>query len=127
MGRVVHFEIHADNPERAVKFYESVFNWKFQKWEGPAEYWLITTGPDNEPGINGGLMKRNGKIDGESVIAYVCTADVKSLDDSLNKVKNNGGTEALPKTAVPGVGWLAYCKDTEGNIFGMMQNDPNAK
>lgn len=127
MGRVVHFEIHAENPERAVKFYESVFNWKFQKWNGPAEYWLITTGADEEPGINGGLMKRMGEIDGKAVIAYVCTVDVKALDDSLNKVKSSGGSEAMPKMAVPGVGWMAYCKDTEGNIFGMMQSNPNAK
>ena len=59
MPRVVHFEIHADDPERAVNFYQDVFGWQIVKWEGPQDYWLITTGPDDEPGINGGLMKRS--------------------------------------------------------------------
>lgn len=126
MPRVVHFEIHAADPERAVKFYEKVFGWTFQKWEGPMEYWLITTGPDDQPGINGGLMKRRGEIDGQAVIAYVCTVDVADLAASMATVEANGGTVAVPKMPIPGMGWLAYYKDTAGNIFGMMQNDPSA-
>ena len=59
--------------------------------------------------------------------AYACTIDVPSLDDSLQQLAAAGGTLALPKMAIPGVGWLAYAKDTEGNIFGMMQMDPKAK
>ena len=58
MPRPVHFEIPADNPERAIEFYSSIFGWKFNKWAGPMEYWLITTGEPAEPGINGGLMRR---------------------------------------------------------------------
>jgi len=127
MPRVVHFEIHADDPARAVKFYEKLFGWSFQKWEGPMEYWMVITGPDSEPGINGGLLKRQGTIDGQAVIAYVCTAYVPSVDASVTTALENGGTLAVPKMAVPGVGWLAYCKDTEGNIFGMMQADESAK
>ena len=126
MPRVVHFEIHAADPERAVKFYEKDFGWTFQKWEGPMEYWLVTTGPDDQPGINGGLLKRQGEIDGQAVIAYVCTVDVADLDGSMATVEANGGTVAVPKMPIPGMGWLAYYKDTEGNIFGMMQNDPSA-
>ena len=126
MPRVIHFEIHAADPERAVKFYEKVFGWTFQKWEGPMEYWLVTTGPDDQPGINGGLLKRQGEIDGQAVIAYVCTLDVADLDASMATVEANGGTVAVPKMPIPGMGWLAYYKDTEGNIFGMMQNDPSA-
>ena len=127
MPRVVHFEIHASDPERAVTFYEKVFGWSFQKWEGPMEYWLIVTGPDDRPGINGGLVRRRGEIDGEAVIAYVCTIDVDEIDKSTATVEQNGGSIALPKMPIPGMGWLVYCKDTEGNIFGMMQGDPNAK
>ena len=127
MPRVIHFEIHADDPERAIKFYREVFAWEFTKWEGPMPYWLIKTGPDSQPGINGGLVPRRGVIDGQAVIAYVCTVDVSSLDESFNKALASGGTVALPKMPIPGVGWLAYCKDTEGNIFGMMQADPGAK
>jgi len=126
MPRVVHFEIHAADPNRAVKFYESLFGWTFQKWEGPMEYWLVTTGPNDQPGINGGLVQRQGEIDGQAVIAYVCTVDVENLDASVQAAVDNGGQIALPKMPIPGMGWLAYCKDTEGNIFGMMQGDPNA-
>lgn len=126
MPRVIHFEIHADDPERAVKFYHDLFGWEFAKWEGPMPYWVIKTGPDGQPGINGGLLPRRGVIDGQAVIAYVCTVDVSSVDESLAKALATGGTLALAKMPIPGVGWLAYCKDTEGNIFGMMQADPAA-
>ena len=127
MSRVVHFEIHASDPARAINFYEKLFGWTFQKWEGPMPYWMIITGPDDQPGINGGLVPRRGEIDGQAVIAYVCTIGVTSLDSSIATAEGNGGTISLPKMPVPGVGWLAYCKDTEGNIFGMMQPDPEAK
>jgi predicted enzyme related to lactoylglutathione lyase len=127
MGRVVHFEIHAENPERAIKFYQSLLGWEFNKWDGPRPYWLISTGPKEQPGINGGLVPRRGTIDGTAVIAYVCTSDVKNIDESVTKAQSLGGTIALPKMPIPGVGWLAYVKDTEGNIFGMMQADAAAK
>ena len=127
MPRVVHFEIHAGDPDRAINFYKNLFAWSFQKWEGPTEYWLITTGPDDQPGINGGLLRRRGEIDGQAVIAYVCTVDVADIDASLETAKTNGAEVAVPKMPIPGMGWLVYCKDTEGNIFGMMQADPQAK
>jgi uncharacterized protein len=126
MPRVVHFEIHADDPIRAEKFYKELFGWEFTKWEGPMEYWLVKTGPDGQPGINGGLIKRKGVIDGTAVIAYVCTVDVASVDASAQKIAVLGGTVVVPKMPVPGIGWLAYAKDTEGNIFGFMQRDPKA-
>jgi len=127
MPRVIHFEIHAGDPDRAVKFYESMFGWTFQKWEGPMDYWLVTTGPDSQPGINGGLLRRQGEIDGQAVIAYVCTIDVENIDASIAKAQSLGSQVVLPKMPIPGMGWLVYCKDTEGNIFGMMQADPEAK
>jgi predicted enzyme related to lactoylglutathione lyase len=126
MPRVVHFEIHADNPERAVKFYQAVLGWQFQKWDGPTPYWLVRTGPKEQPGIDGGLIQRQPGQSGNAVIAYVCTVDVPSVDAYVTKATAAGGTVALPKMPIPGVGWLAYCKDTEGNIFGMMQADPSA-
>jgi predicted enzyme related to lactoylglutathione lyase len=127
MPRVVHFEIHAGDPARAINFYEKVFGWTFKKWDGPMPYWLVTTGPDDQPGINGGLHERRGEIDGEAVIAYVCTVGVEGVDASIATVEENGGTIAVPKMPIPGMGWLVYCKDTEGNIFGMMQPDADAK
>lgn len=126
MPRVVHFEILATDPERAVQFYKDVFGWEISKWEGPEDYWLVTTGPEGEMGINGGIMRRTQEVDGESPTAYVCTVGVESLDEYVMKVEANGGSVVVPKMAVPGVGWLAYCKDTEGNQFGMMQPDESA-
>ncbi len=122
MGRVVHFEIHAEDPERAAAFYRGVFGWSVHKW-GEVDYWLVGTGPDDQPGINGAILPRRGKIDGVAVIAYVCTIDVADLDAAMADAARAGATLALAKMPVPGIGWLAYMKDTEGNIFGMMQTD----
>lgn len=122
MSRVIHFELPADDPQRAIKFYEKVFNWKFEKWEGPMEYWLISTGPEDEPGIDGGLAPRTQPETGTEN-----TIGVASVDEAVAKIEASGGKITRAKSAVPGVGWLAYCEDTEGNKFGIMQNDPNAK
>lgn len=130
MPRPIHFEIHADNPDRALKFYQTVFGWSFMKWEGgPMPYWLVTTGPDGTPGINGGMHPRMGPppVDGQAVTAFVCTVDVPNVDDYVAMAVAAGAVVCVPKMPIPGVGWLAYAKDTEGNIFGMMQNDPAAK
>lgn len=129
MPRVSHFEIHVDDPDRAIRFYSGLFGWQFQKWDGPSPYWLITTGPDSEPGINGGLMRRMGPppADMQPVNAYVCTTVVTDVDGFVAKALGSGATLALAKMAVPGVGWLAYVKDTEGNILGMIQMDPAKK
>ena len=121
MPRVVHFEFPADNPERAAKFYQDVFGWKIDKWEGPVDYWLITTGTDEQPGINGALMRRPADDTGIRNVV-----EVGSVDESMQAVKESGGQVVMPKMAVPGVGWVAYCSDTEGNVFGMMQPDPSA-
>ncbi len=127
MPRVIHFEIHVDNPERAIAFYRAVLGWEFTKWEGPVEYWLITTGSQEQPGINGGLMRRPAPNTGAAIMAYICTVDVPSVDDYIHRAVEAGGQVCKEKMAVPGVGWLAYCKDTEGNVFGMMQADPTAR
>lgn len=127
MSRVIHFEIHADNPQRAIAFYQGMFGWNFQKWDGPIDYWMIVTGPNDQKGINGGMILRQGTIDGTAVIAYVCTVDTADLDAATAKATRLGGQLAVPKMPIPGMGWLAYVKDTEGNIFGMMQADANAK
>lgn len=128
MGRVVHFEIHADNPESAIRFYKSVFNWQFNKW-GEEDYWLIITGEVNERGIDGRLLKRKGSspVKDQAVNSYVCTIEVQSADISSRNIEANGGKIVVPKTSVPTVGWLVYCTDTEGNIFGIIENETEAK
>jgi predicted enzyme related to lactoylglutathione lyase len=127
MPRPVHFEIHADEPERAMRFY-SCFGWEFSRW-GDEEYWLVKTGPATEPGIDGGLMRRRGPPPAatQAVNAFPCVVDVPDLDGYVARVEHVGGVIVVPKMAMPGVGWLAYAKDTEGNIFGMMQRDAQAR
>ena len=129
MSRVVHFEIHATDPDVLAAFYAGVFGWKFTRWEGPMEYWNIVTGTDAEPGINGGLVRRRGPRaeEGQPVNAFVCTVMVNSVADSMSRATELGGTLAVPRMAIPGVGWLGYVKDPDGNILGLMQNDPTAK
>src|SRR5579862_1632704 len=129
MSRPIHFEIQADDPERAMKFYAALFDWKFNQF-GEHKYWLVATGDKSKPGIDGGLMPRpqsGAPQEMAAVNCYVCTMDVADLDAAVSSALAAGGALALPKMPIPGIGWLAYCKDTEGNIFGMMQPDTNAK
>jgi uncharacterized protein len=120
MPRVVHFEIPASDPEQLVAFYSGVFDWQFQKWDGPEPYWLITTGKEG-PGIDGGLMRRR-----DPAQPVVNTIDVPNVDDYAQKVEQAGGTIVVPKMAIPGMGWLVYFKDPDGNITGIFQNDAAA-
>ena len=122
MSRVIHFEIPAAEPERAAAFYGQVFGWKFDKWAGPMEYWMVITGKEGEPGINGGMMKKPGGI-----TSTTNTIGVDSVDGAIDAVLKAGGKNIMPKAPIPTVGYFAYCEDTEGNLFGVMQADPNAK
>jgi len=128
MPRPIHFEIHAADPPRAIAFYTALFGRKFEQWAGQP-YWLVVTGDKTTPGIDGGLLPRRGPVPAEmaAVNAFVCTIDVPDVDASSKRVVELGGTIALPKMPIPTVGWLAYGKDTEGNLFGMMTMDANAK
>jgi predicted enzyme related to lactoylglutathione lyase len=124
----MHFEIQASNPQVLIDFYTKLFGWSFNKWEG-GEYWLIHTGPDEQPGINGGLLPRRGPPPEQmaAVNAFAITVDVDNLDAMLAKADGASGAQVcVPKMAVKGIGWLAYVKDPDGNIFGMMQADTNA-
>ncbi len=126
-SRVIHFEIHAGNPKRAMDFYKKVFGWSFKKMEG-MEYWMTHTGSDKEPGINGGILPRPTPLeDTKSINGYVCTIGVDDFDAYAEKAIDAGAEVALPKDAIPGMAWLGYFKDTEGNCFGLFQADKNAK
>lgn len=115
MPRIVHFEIPADKPERAGKFYENVFGWKVDKWEGPFDYWMVTTGEDEEPGINGAIMTR------EMGNMVRNTIGVESFDKYAKKIEMEGGKKVTEKTEIPGIGVMAAFQDTEGNIFVIME------
>lgn len=121
MSRVIHFEISADDPERVATFYRTLFGWTIDRWDGPAPYWVVTTGPTDQPGINGGIFVRQGPV------GHVNTIDVADIDAFLRKVPGAGGEVVVLKRAIPGIGWNAYCKDTEGSVFGVLQSDPAAK
>lgn len=127
MPRVIHFEIVADNPERAMKFYKEVFGWKFNKWDDPQDYWLVKTGEDSQPGINGGLTPKTNQGSGNTGGRITNSIDVPSIDEFSNKISMEGGKVLSPKMPIPGVGYLAICEDTEGISFGIIQYDRNAK
>ncbi|HEU5488023.1 MAG TPA: VOC family protein [Candidatus Nitrosotalea sp.] len=122
MPRIVHFDIPSDNPERAQKFYQDVFGWEFAKWDGPMEYWMVKTGENDTPGINGGLARR---MPGQ--IGMINTIDIPSIDEYIIKIQSNGGQILVPKMEIPGVGHYATCMDTEGNIFGIIQMNQSTK
>ncbi len=122
MPRVVHFELGAVEPERAARFYESVFGWEIAKWEGPVDYWLVTTGSEEQRGINGAIMQHK-----DAQPRTVNTVEVSSLEEYVQKVEEHGGRVVVEKTAIPGVGYQVYCVDTEGNLFGIHQPDSSAQ
>jgi uncharacterized protein len=130
MSRVVHFEIQADDVERAKAFYADVFGWSFEDWSQVtgSTYWGISTGPGDRPGIDGGLLQRPAPAPdlGQGTNAYVCTVQVEDYDGTERRVLEAGGIVALPKAALPGMAWQGYYVDTEGNTFGLHQPDPEA-
>lgn len=120
MPRVVDFELSAVDPNRAATFYGKVFGWTFEKWGGgPIDYWRIKTGEDKQPGINGGLGRRQEGASANTVN----TVEVPSVDEYSAKVGQSGGKIIMPKMAIPGVGFYVLCQDTEGINFGIIQFD----
>jgi predicted enzyme related to lactoylglutathione lyase len=123
MPTIVHFDLPADDVERGKKFYEKLFDWKFDKVPMPEPYYLIETKDlEGNPGIGGGMGKR--MLPGQQVSNYI---GVPSVDEYLEKVEKLGGNIFMPKTAVPGWGYLAVCVDTENNVFGLWEEDRNVK
>jgi len=131
MSRVVHFEIQADDVARAKTFYAAVFDWSFEDYGQftGSTYWGIATGPDDQPGINGGLLQRAAPapVVGQGPNAFVCTVGVDDYDETEHRIHAAGGQTAMPKTALTGMAWQGYYLDTEGNTFGIHQPDPEAR
>ncbi|HEY4526235.1 hypothetical protein A2765_06430 [Candidatus Kaiserbacteria bacterium RIFCSPHIGHO2_01_FULL_56_24] len=141
-NRVVHFEIHASDVEASKKFYSEVFGWKMQQMGGEyGNYVLVVTGPGpdemvkggvkmEDMGINGGMMARNAPKPGAEGVgpnAFVCIVGVDNIDTYFDKAKNAGGIVAMDKTPIPHVGTVAYFKDPDGNLFGMIQPEMPAE
>lgn len=122
MPTIVHFDLPADDIARAQSFYASLFGWTFERYAGPIEYYAIgTTNDDGTPGIGGGLGPR-GAPD-QQMMNYI---GVPSVSDYLGRVEGLGGTVLMPRTTIPSIGYLAICRDTEGNVFGLFEEDPGA-
>src|SRR5258707_12230945 len=114
MNRVTHFEIYTDDPEAVQPFYGNVFGWRFQKFEGgPIEYWLVTTGDDQEPGINGGVTRpREGQNP-----RTLKTISFFSLEPKIKKIKRSGGKKFLSKKASPKSRLVGFSGGSGGEVF----------
>lgn len=121
MGKVLRFEFQVPDPEQAISFYTKSFGWKFEKMPGPQEYYFIITGESNERGIDGGLMRSP-----DGATRTTNSIEVDSIDEYINKVINNGGKIVVPKTAIPNMGYFAYCLDNQGLLFGLSEENSNA-
>ena len=130
MTRVVHFEIHAADVPRAIAFYTSVFGWTVDDWSAYAgsPYYGVTTGTADGPGINGAIMQRRGPNPdpGAPVAGAVLTIGVGDFEATAAAIEASGGVVAVPKHALPGMAWQGYFVDTENNVFGVHQPDPEA-
>jgi uncharacterized protein len=112
----VHFEICADDVKRAMKFYSRIFDWTIEKVDGE-DYWSISGGNHEEEfPITGGLMERADSLD-----STLLTFEVDSLDDFARKITEAGGKIVTPKLSIAGLGDIQYCRDTEGNSFGIVE------
>lgn len=130
MSRVIHFEIHAANPQRAVEFYRTVFGWSVEDWSDYAgmPYFGVTTG-EGPTGINGAILQRQGENMpvGGPIAGAVITIGSSDFDADAAKILAAGGSVALERSALPGIAWQGYFHDTENNVFGLHQPDPNAQ
>lgn len=118
-NRPIHFEITAESVERASAFYQAAFGWGIQDWGGPMPYRFLLTGPEEQPGIHGAVVQRQ-----PDSLDAVLTLHTDALAQTLAKVRAAGGQVIDEGHEIPGTGTLAYVKDTEGNLFGLMQPLP---
>jgi predicted enzyme related to lactoylglutathione lyase len=127
MPTIVHFEIPSDDIERSRKFYNELFGWNIEKWPGLSEgmeYWLISTADDKgNKALGGGMMKRQSP----QQLGITNYFDVRSVQESCAKVEQLGGKVTMPKSPVPGMGYMAVCIDSENNCFGIFEADQTAK
>ncbi len=125
MNRPIHFELNSPDPARAQQFFMQVFGWSFREWSADPPYWIVSTNETDaeghaleSPGINGGLIKSR-----DDQPRTVNTIDVHSLDDTLREVTAAGGEVVVPKMPIAGLGYLAFCKDPTGIMFGVVEQD----
>lgn len=125
MNRPIHFEFNTPDPARAQAFFAQVFGWQFREWSADPPYWIITTNetdaagePIEAPGINGGMIRSR-----DDKARTVNTIAVHSIDETLRAVVAAGGQVAVAKMPIAGLGYLAFCKEPTGLIFGVVEED----
>ena len=125
-NNIHHFSINADDVQRAQQFYAKVFGWKFEPW-GPPGFFMIQTGTEKDPGIQGSLQGRRELVKGQRMTGFECTVSVDDVDAIAKSVEANGGKVIMPKVTIPTVVRLIFFQDTEGNVAGAMHYDAAAK
>ena len=125
-NRIVHFEIEAIDQNRAKNFYAQAFGWQMQEMGAEmSNYVVVTTGDPKEPGgINGGIYTAQGGK--KELNAFPCVIGVDNIDDAMTSVRSAGGEVMDDKMDIPGIGTFARCKDTEGNVFTLLQPLPGS-
>jgi uncharacterized protein len=128
-ANVVHFAIHADDLERARRFYQGVFGWRFEGFGSSdlSSFCKIKNSAGEEPGIIGAMQDRRFNVLPQPVLGYECSISVEDVDATAAAVEASGGKVLMPRTAISGVGWLIKFRDTEGNLACAIRFDENAK
>lgn len=125
-NRLTHFAIHIDDMERAKKFYDEVFEWGFNSY-GQDDFLQIRADKSESGELIGALQSRKYSPVPDKIIGLECTIAVENIDETIEKIKANGGQVLMPKTAIPYVGYIAKFLDTEGNLICAMQYDNSAR
>ena len=122
MNRITHFELSTTDPAKEISFFRDVFGWEIQKW-GDADYWLVTTGPEGEAGINGAIMPMMSAEQPRTTN----TLNVDDIDDVVSRATAAGATVAMEKMEVGDMGWTQYLLSPTGILFGLFQSKPKAQ
>jgi predicted enzyme related to lactoylglutathione lyase len=121
-SNLASFAIHADDVQRCRRFYEAIFDWRFEPW-GPPDFYLVHTGDERNPGVQGLMHKRQQPRGNGGPNCFECTIAVGDLDAVTAAIKQHGGRIIMEKAPVPTVGVLTKFEDTEGNVLGAMAYD----
>jgi len=116
------FGITVDDVPRARRFYEQVFAWRFEPW-GPPDFYLIHTGDEKDPGVQGLMHKRREPVAGTGMTGFECTIEVQNIDETIRAIETAGGKIVMAKFHIPTVGTGVYFNDPEGNFVGAMQTE----
>lgn len=124
-NNLARFAINADDVQRARRFYENVFGWKFEPW-GPPNFYVIETGKEKVTAVGGLLEERRELVPGGRMIGFECSFGVDNIDETIRAIEANGGRIVMAKFQIPGVGSGVYFEDTEGNVACAMQYEAGA-